>query len=230
MNRLFARAGFILLVIACNVSLARAQFANPDIKSGKIVLHKVLILPPTATVTKSGMKGNETLIPESQTVEAALPGIIAEAMQQKGCTVLDNIFSPEALEKNPDLKTEVADLQNRFDELRKHMNEKPKDVRNGRFTMGDEVANFNPGAVADALVFVRAWGVVNTGGKKVLGAIAGVNETDYIVVNIALVDSQSGAVLYYALSATGGSYLEHPERMTKPIESSFRDWKVGTGK
>ena len=227
MKRRLARAGFIMLMMACSVSLARAQFAHPDLKSGKIVVRKVLILPPRASITKSGMKGNESLIAESQMVEAALPGIIAEAMQEKGCTVLENVFAPEALEKNPDLKFALADIQDRYDALHKHVSEKPKDVRNGRYTMGDEVANFNPGAAADALVFVRASGVVNTGGKKVLGAIAGVNEADYIVVNIALVDSQSGAVLYYGWSATGGNYLEHPERMKKPIESSFKEWKVG---
>jgi hypothetical protein len=226
MNTRLARAGFIMLMMACSVSLARAQFAHPDLKSGKIVVRKALILPPRASVTKSGMKGNESLIPESRMVEAALPAIIAEALQEKGCLVLENAFAPEALEKNPDLKFAVADIQDRYDALHRHVSEKPKDVRNGRYTMGDEVANFNPGAAADALVFVRASGVVNTGGKKVLGAIAGVNEADYIVVNIALVDSQSGAVLYYGWSATGGGYLEHPERMKKPIEASFKEWKV----
>jgi hypothetical protein len=230
MNRRLAHAGFILLVIACNVSLARAQFAHPDLKSGKIVVRKVLIVPVRASVTKSGMKGDEPLIAESRMVEAALPAIIAEAMQEKGCTVLDNAFAPDALEKNQDLKFAVADIQDRFDALRNHLREKPKDVRNGRFTMGDEVANFNPGAAADALVFVRAYGVVNTGGKKVLGAIAGVNEADYIVVDIAIVDSQSGAVLYYGWSATGGGYLEQPERMKKPIEASFKEWKVAKQK
>jgi hypothetical protein len=230
MNRRFARAGFTLLMIACSALLAQAQFAHPDLKSGKIVVRKALILPPQATVTKSGMKGNETLIAESQMVEAALPAIIADALQEKGCTVLDNVFAPEALEKNQDLKFAVADIQNRFDALHKHISEKPKDVRNGRYTMGDEVANFNPGAAADALVFVRASGIVNTGGKKVLGAIAGVSEVDYIVVDIALVDSQSGAVLYYGWSVTGGNYLEHPERMKKPIESSLKEWKVSKQK
>jgi hypothetical protein len=230
MKRRFAHAGILLLMIVYSASLARAQFANPDFKSGKVVVHKVLILPPHVNVTKSGMKGNESLIPESRTIEGALPGIIAEAMQAKGCSVLDNLFAPEALEKNQDLKFAVADIQDRFDALHKHISEKPKDVRKGRFTMGDEVANFNPGAAADALVFVRASGVVNTGGKKVLGAIAGVNEADYILVDIAIVDSQSGAVLYYGYSATGGNYVEHPERMKKPIEVSFREWKVAKQK
>jgi hypothetical protein len=230
MMKRFAPAAVVLLTIVCNVSPTRAQFAHPDLKSGKIVVRKVLVLPPHASVTKSGMKGNDALIAESRSIEGALPGIIAEAMQAKGCTLLDNPFSPDALEKNQDLKFALADIQDRFDALHKHINEKPKDVRNGRFTMGDEVANFNPGAAADALVFVRAAGVVNTGGKKVLGAIAGVNETDYIVVDIAIVDSQSGAVLYYGWSVTAGNYLEHSERMKKPIQNSFKEWKVGKQK
>jgi hypothetical protein len=230
MKKQLARAGVVLLMMACSVSLARAQFAHPDLKSGKVVVRKVLVLPPHVNVTKSGMKGNESLIPESRIVEGALPAIISEAMQSKGCTVLDNLFAPDALEKNQDLKFALADVQDRFDALHKHISEKPKDVRKGRFTMGDEVANFNPGAAADALVFVRASGIVNTGGKKVLGAIAGVNETDYIVVDIAIVDSQSGAVLYYGWSVTAGNYLEHTERMKKPIEGSFKEWKVAKQK
>ena len=230
MNQRLGRAGLILVMIACSFLNARAQYAHPDLKSGKIVLHKVLVLPPRATVTKSGMKGNETLIAESGMLEAALPVIVAQAVGQKGCSVLSNVFAPEALEKNQDLKFAVADMQDRFDALYKHMSEKPKDVRNGRFTLGDEVANFNPGAAADALVFVRAWGVVNTGGKKVLGAIAGVNETDYVVVNVAIVDSQNGAVLYYGQSATGPGFLEHPERMEKPMEASLKEWKVAKQK
>jgi hypothetical protein len=230
MNRRLAHAGMILLMIACSVSFAGAQFAHPDLKSGKVVVRKVLILPPHVSVAKSGMKGNESLIPESRIIEGTLPGIIAEDMQAKGCTVLDNLFAPEALDKNQDLKFALADIQDRFDALHKHISEKPKDVRNGRFTLGDEVANFNPGAAADALVFVRASGVVNTSGKKVLGAIAGVSEADYILVDIAIVDSQSGAVLYYGWSVTGGNYIEHPERMGKPIEGSFKEWKVGKQK
>jgi hypothetical protein len=230
MNQRLARAGFVLVMIAGSFWSARAQYAHPDLKSGKIVVRKVLILPPRATVTKSGMKGNETLIAESGILEAALSAVVAEAVGEKGCSVLGDLFAPDALEKNRDLKFAVADIQDRFDELYKHMSEKPKDVRNGRFTLGDEVANFNPGAAADALVLVRAWGVVNTGGKRVLGAIAGVNETDYVVVNVAIVDSQSGAVLYYGQSATGQGYLEHPDRMEKPMEASFKEWKVAKQK
>jgi hypothetical protein len=230
MTRQCARAGVILLLILGWVFAAAAQFANPDLQSGRVVVHKVLILPPLASVTKAGMKGNESLIPESNVIAGALPDIVAEAVKAKGCTVVDNPFTAAAFDKNPDLKDALADIQSKFDALHKHIAEKPKDVRKGRFTMGDEVANFNSGAAADALVFVRASGVVHTGGEKVLGAIAGVNERDFIVVDVALVDSQSGAVLYYGWSVTVSGFIENPERMKKPMESSLKEWKLATPK
>jgi len=226
MSRRFACAALLSLAFGCFTPGAPAQFANPDLKSGKAVIRKVLILPPTASVTKAGMKGTDSLVAESRIVENALPGIIAEAMRSKSCTIVDGAFTTEALDKNQELKSAVADIQSHFDSLRHHLDDKPKDVRKGRFTMGDEVTNFNLGAAADALVFVRAGGVVHTTGAKVLGAIAGVSENDFIIVNIAVVDSQNGAVLYYGRSATAGNYLEHPDRMKKPIENSFREWKV----
>jgi hypothetical protein len=227
MTKHLGRAGAMLLLIVCAAFAAEAQFASPDFTSGKVTVHKVLVLPPEVSVTKAGMKGADSLIPESNAIAAALPDIIAEAVKSKGCTVLDSAFTPAAFEKNPELKDAVADIQTKFNELHKHIAEKPKDVRKGRFTMGDEVVNFNPGAAADALVFVRAGGVVHTSGAKVFGAIAGVNERDFVVVDIAVVDSQSGAVLYYGWSATYGGFIEDPERMKKPIENSLKNWKVG---
>src|ERR1700691_42139 len=104
MKQRLARAGGILVMIAGSFLSVRALYAHPDLKSVKIVVRKVLIVPPRATVTKSGMKGNETLIAESGIVEGALPAVVAEAVQGKGCTVLGNVFAPEPLEKNQDLK------------------------------------------------------------------------------------------------------------------------------
>ncbi len=229
MNKQFGRIGVILLLIASGAPLARAQFEHPDLKSGKMVVHKVHILPPEAKVIKSGMKGGESLIEESRMVEAALPAIITKALQDKGCAVLENAFAPAALEKDQDLKYALADIQDRFDALRQHLDKKPKDVRKGRYTMGDEVSKFNPGAAADALVFVRAEGMLNTGGKKafatVFGGLSGAMATrNSIMVNIAVVDAQSGAVLYYGRAIATGNFVNQPEHMSKPIEGSFKEF------
>jgi hypothetical protein len=49
-------------------------------------------------------------------------------------------------------------------------------------------------------------------------------------VDIAIVDSQTGAVLYYGWSVAHGDYIEHPENMEKPIENSFKEWKIAKPK
>ncbi len=228
----FARAAVLLLAAASGVSLAQAQFAHPDLKSGKIVVHKLLILPAQATVTKSGMKGSEGLIQESRIVEKALPGLISQALQTKGCTVLDNVLTLDALEKDQDLKSAVADIQGRFETIHTHVEQKPKDVRTGRYTLGDDVANFAPGAAADALVFTRAFGVLTTGGKKAFAALVGGNASDFVGMDITVVDSQMGNVLFFTRAFSGGNFVGDTGRMGKPIEKSLKGFScsVPSGK
>ncbi|HXQ26506.1 MAG TPA: hypothetical protein VN822_08890 [Candidatus Acidoferrales bacterium] len=224
MTARFARAAILLLAIASGASFAKAQFAHPDLKSGKIVVHKVLILPAQATVTKSGMKGSEGLIEESRIVENALPGLISQALQSKGCTVLDNVLAPAALEKDPDLKYAVADIQGRFETIHAHVEQKPKDVRTGRYTLGDDVANFSPGAAADALVFTRASGVLTTGGKKAFAVVVGGNASDFVVMDITVVDSQTGNILFYTDAISRGNFVGDTGRMGKPIDKSLKQF------
>ena len=224
-------AGLVLATLALSLTAQAAQFEHPDLKSGKTLVRSVLILPPQVKVTKAGVKGQEPLIEESQQLEAALTGIVAKVLEEKGCKVLENPFAPAGLEKDPDLKYALADIQGRFDALREQLNRKPKDVRTGRFTLGDEVSKFNPGAAADALVFIRGEGVLLTGGKVVFSALAGgrARAQMQIKLNIAVVDARSGAILYYGDPTVLGSFLmknfmKDPEHMVKPIEKSFKNF------
>jgi hypothetical protein len=174
-----------------------AQFANPDLQSHKKVVRAVLILPGQANVVKSGVKGNEPMVEESQALGNGLTAEITDAMTGVGCTVVPNSFTDESLDQNPDLKYALADLQGRFDKVWIQVAKKPKDIRTGRYTMGDEVANFSPGAAADALVFVRGEEAIFTGGKKLLGVLAGAYvPSQAMVMRVAIVDAQSGTVLY----------------------------------
>jgi hypothetical protein len=81
--------------------------------------------------------------------------------------------------------------------------------------MGDEVANFSPGAVADAMVFVRGDEALYTGGKKFLGALTGAFvPSREAVLRVAIVDAQSGAVLYVDSAS--------PSVIEKDLEKSFK--------
>jgi hypothetical protein len=228
MKKTTARVGMILLSLATVSSALRAQVVNNDLKSGKVALHKVLVIPAEASVTKSGMKGNDALVEESRIVENSIPGFLSKALQSRGCTVVDNVLTPDALSKNDELKGAVADVQGRFDKISAHVAQKPKDVRTGRYTMGDEVTNFSPGAAADALVFTRAAGVLTTGGKKTFSALTGTgNAADFIVMNMTVVDSQTGNVLFYTRAVSGGNFIHDTGRMAKPIDKSFKGFSCG---
>jgi len=226
MNQHIASMGMAIFLMTTLPAGLHAQFEHPDLRDGKKTVHNVLILPAKAEITKSGMKGNEPLVEESRGVESALASIVGETLTGKGCTVLPDAFTPTTLEKNTDLKYALADLQTRYDNLQEKIGKKPKDVRTGRFTLGDDVVNFTPSASSDALVFVRARGVVETGGKKVFTALTGTGATtNFVVLNISVVDAQTGAVLYFADARVLGDFVGNPDHIKKAIDRSFKDFE-----
>lgn len=164
MKRLLA-----LVFLVCAAHSALAQFEHPDLKSGKKQVSSIVVMPVQAEITKVGMKGPEPMEAESRQVEKSLAPILSEVLRKLGCTVQDTAFTSDAFEKDVELRYTVNDLQKQFDAVLGQMTKKSKDVRKGRFTIGDSVAKLPSGADSDALLFVRATGQVLTGGKKAFG-------------------------------------------------------------
>jgi hypothetical protein len=203
----------------------RAQYKYLESTKDKKVIKNILILPSEATLTKYGLKGGEPMVDESHSLEAGISSVVREAIKARGYNVLPDAFGPADLDQNPDLKYALADLQARYDKLQRLLKKKPKDVRKGRFTLGDEVANFNPGATADALVFVRATGLVETTGMKTFVILTGMGiATNRVVYDIAVVDAQTGAILYFVKSHAGGDFVGKPDSMKQSIRHSFAEF------
>jgi hypothetical protein len=224
MQRKSIAAIMVLFLAFFLTPAALAQFEHPDLKSGKAVVKNAVIVPPNVRIMKSGVKSNEEMIEESRQIENALPPLIADVLQERQCTVNNQALAGDALEKDTELKYAVADLQKRFDEIFPQLQKKPKDVRKGRFTMGDEVAKLNPGGSADVLVFVRGFGSVSTGGKLFLSAMAGAAAYSGTVYHIVVVDARNGAVLYYGIAVQGGNPAKNPAGSKKSIERSFKNF------
>jgi hypothetical protein len=214
-------AAFTVLLLS---TAAWAQYEHPDLKSRKIVVKNAMILPPNVKIMKSGVKGSEELIEEEHKIEDTLPPIIGAVLQERHCSVPEKGFDSASLEKDQELKYAVADLQKRFDELFPQLTRKPKDVRKGRFTMGDEVAKLNPGGATDALVFVRGFGQSNTGGKVFLAAMAGLSVFSGAVIHVVVVDARTGVVLYYGVSVQSDSPVKNPAQTQKAIGKSFKNF------
>jgi hypothetical protein len=218
------RRTLVIAVIVFLSTAAWAQFEHPDLKSGKLVVKNVIILPPTVKITKSGVKSNEELIEESHQIEDALTPLVGSVLQERQCTVDDKALSPNNVASDSELKYALADLQKRYDEVFPQLVKKPKDVRKGRFTLGDEVAKLNPGGAADALVFVRGFGTVTTGGKRMLSALAGYAQYSNAVYYITVVDARTGSVLYHGVALQIGNPAKNPAGSKKSIEKSFKNF------
>jgi hypothetical protein len=220
-------------ILALGVQPGRAHI-NPDLREGKKVVSLVLIVPPEVKVTKSGMKGAEVLVEEARSVEQALPALTAKALEDKACQVSADPFTREALDNNSDLRYTVADIQSRFNALHEQLAKKSKDVEKGRFTMGEEVSKLNPSGSVDALIFIRGYGRISTGGKKafsVLGGLSGVlASANSIDLNIAVVDATNGAVLYYDGSTAKTDFVNHPEKMSDAVGNALKKFNCGSAK
>jgi hypothetical protein len=169
-------------------------------------------------MTKQGVKGAEGMAKEEDEATGAFASVVSVSLTKSGLSV-EAPFTGEALSNNSDLKYAVADVQRKFDEIAPQLYKKPKDVRKGRFTLGDMVAVLNSKGTADALVIIRSDGHKETKGRGVLtGGLAGLasSGTPQFVSHVVLADAKNGDVLFL------GNYISSGIPKNKVFEKSFR--------
>jgi hypothetical protein len=203
---------------------ALAQFEHPDLKSGKKQVHSLLFMPAQVKLTKVGMKGGEPMMEESRQTEVALSSVIVRVLQDLGYKVDQEGLAPAVLQKDSDLRYTVDDLQKKFDDELQLMNRKSKDVRKGRFTLGDEVTKLPAGEGVDALLFVRAEGEVLTGGKKAFGILVTGPVNDAVMMHFGVVDAKNGDVLYFAKPVALRNIAKDAQKTAGVVKKSFKNF------
>ena len=99
------------------------------------------------------------------------------------------------------------------------------DVAPAARTMGERRRQFQSGCSRGrAGLHARASGVLTTGGKKAFAVAVGGNASDFVFVDITVVDSQTGNILFFTYTGSRGNFVEDTGRMGKPIEKSFKDF------
>lgn len=209
------------VLLGC-VSL-QAQFEHPDLKSGKKQVHSLLLVPIQVELTRSSMKGDEPMMEESRQTERDLTPVIRNVLQELGYQLDQTSISLAAMEKDSDLRYIVDDLQKRFDAELQQIDRKSKDVRKGRFTLGDEVAKLPGGENSDALLFVRVYGKVVTGGKKFFSAMLEETENDTAQMQFGVVDAKTGEVLYFAKPTVFKNISKQPEKSAGGVKKAFKN-------
>jgi hypothetical protein len=198
-----------------------AQYLHPKITSKQTTIHNIVILPAKVTVVRDSMKGPEGMAAESEELSGRVEKMVGEVLaKDKNVTTLSAPAAPST-EADTQAKYAVTDIQTRFDDLLPKVMKKRKDVKQGRFSMGDEVLNLNLDKSADAIVFIRGEGKKLTGGKQAFSLLVG-GVPAYLKLMIGIVDARTGEVLLYTDPILVGDPTTAVSRLRSALEKGFK--------
>jgi hypothetical protein len=241
-RNLISAVPFLLMAAIGNIASAAegwirrpcVSYVSPKFVPKEYPVRTVLLLPAQVQLTKSGIKGKEGMAWESAAFAEQLMALIATQLEARNIKVVPNPFTEQALRENEELRATLTRLQNKYDTLAVQLHAKPKDVRKGRYSLGDEVATLGPGANADAIVFIRGIGRVVTGGKKALSLAAAVGgavggfpvgspDGDSIRTFLTFANSKTGDVLAIVDFVRAGNFQEKTDQvMGKTLSNSLK--------
>ena len=215
-----AGAAVALALAAITPQVASAQYLHPKIASKQTTIRNIVLLPAKVDIVRDSMKGPEGMGAESEQLSARVSQLITDALTAKNIAALP--APPAAADGDAQQKYTVADIQSRYDDLLPKITRKKKDVKQGRFSMGDEVLNLNVDKKADAIVFIRGRGQKLTSGKKAFVILVG-GAPAYLQLSISIVDAHTGEVLLYTDSlAVGDPTSGDTNRVRKSIAKSLK--------
>lgn len=210
---------FALVVLLAGSHQVHAQFVHPKIKSKETTIRRVVVMPAKVNVVRDSMKGPEGMAAESDDLSARVETILTEVLlKQKHVTSQPTAKSADA---DQEQKYKIADFQTKFDALLPRIMKKRSDVKQGRFTMGDEVLNLNLEQNVDAVVFIRGEGKKLSGGKTAFTLLVG-GVPAYLRLQIGIVDARSGEVLLYTDPIFPGDPTTAVDRLRKALEKAFK--------
>ena len=208
----------LVLMIAALSPDAHAQFLHPKITSKQVTVRKVVILPAKVEVVRDSMKGPEGMAAESEELSGRVEKMVTEVLANQKHI---NTLTVSTSGGDPQGKYTVADIQAKFDDLLPKVLKKRKDVKQGRFSMGDEVLNLNLDKSADAIVFIRGRSQKLTSGKKTFQLLVG-GMPAYLMMQIAVIDAHTGDVLVYSDPIFAGDPTTAVDRLRSALEKGFK--------
>jgi hypothetical protein len=213
----------VLLLIVSGSQQVNAQFIHPKIKSKETTIRTVVVLPAKVNVVRDSMKGPEGMAAESDELSMRVEKMVAEVLsQQKHVTTVPTTAPAASTDGDAQQKYNVADFQNKFDELLPKIMKKRSDVKKGRFSMGDEVLNLNLEKGTDAVVFIRGQGKKLTSGKTAMRWLVGGVVPAFLQLQIGIVDARNGEVLLYTDPHFTGDPTTAVNRLRKALENGFK--------
>lgn len=230
-RRIF-QAFMLAIFLSAHASFAHASsfYVQRKIESRQFPIRSACFMPPTAQLTKLGMKGAEQMVKQSDDWAAALQLLVESHLNSDGIAINSaaNPFSSGA--SDVEIQQVISQIRQKYDAISPLMDKKPGEIAKSAFTLGDQVAMLPCSATSDVLVFVKASGTAATESREaVSGLIGGPTSAATFIVTMA--DAKTGEILGLIRIRLIGDFLSSAEdAFGQGLDDNLADMNIGSAR
>jgi hypothetical protein len=201
------------LVFALNAGCGSLNsLRHADFKTRQPELHALALLPPKAEVVKVAFKGNhETMQELGEEVQRVLREEILDGLKKRGYQMSTTSLEAQQALQNPELQRSLFTVEKILEE--KFSKEGPSAFKKFNYSVGPDINVLSEYTQSDALLMAYCFAYKKTGGEitkdilqtigiavATLGSVAVYSYPSGAAIHLALIDGDSGNVLWFTSS------------------------------
>lgn len=224
---------FILASLACVAAAHAAAYMTPGFRSKESRPLTLVLLPPQAEFIKAKAVMTNQMVKESEALEVEGAHAIVADLEAKGYKA--RILTTAELDGTPGLSDLVRRVNDRYQEEWSKIVRKPAKVKEGRYSLGEDVLKICSMLKSDGIAIGRIQAVGSTGGKRFLTALMSAGRAvaqSYARLDLSVVEASGGQVEAYFTGVQPASLkklLSAPaEIMTKTSKRTLRRYPGAT--
>jgi hypothetical protein len=205
------------------------SYEDGKITSGEFQIHTACMMPIQGKLSKSTMKGGESMSKQEDQWTTTMENIVEAHMKTAGVQLLQATDPLASGASDDEIRQVILQLNQKYGEISAQVDRHPKDIRKARFTLGDSTALLPCSAKADVIVFVEGQAVVSSGGKKAMGLLVAGAGSSYAVLAITMADAKTGEILALSnIEQYGEKFVDQPEDVFgQSLDKQFKKLQIG---
>jgi curli biogenesis system outer membrane secretion channel CsgG len=224
-------AGF--LASCASATTPSWSYENRKVTDGEFPIRTACMMPVEGKLSKVTMKGGAGMSKESDNWTTTLENMVEAHLKTAGVQIFQANDPLASGASDDEIQQVILQLNQKYGDIAKTLNKKPKDIGKSRYTIGDEAALLPCAAKADVLVFVEGEGQVTSGGKKAMGMLVTTqSNTSYATLILTMADAKTGEIIAFSRMSNAESFGEKfvdqtEEVYGKALNKQFERLRIG---
>jgi hypothetical protein len=183
------------------------SYENRKVTDGEFPIRTACMMPVEGKLSKVTMKGGTGMSKESETWTTTLENMVEAHLKTAGVQIFEASDALASGATDDEIQQVILQLNQKYGDIAKTLNKRPKDIGKSRYTIGDSSALLPCSAKADVLVFVEGEGQVTSGGKKAMGMIVGgSSNVSYATLVLTMADAKTGEIIAFSRMSNAESF------------------------